>query len=106
MHSELICFEQSCRARYPITEVIYNCPKCGGLLEIKLGCDHLAVGALKHNWGGRRMSHDILHQSGVWPSRELLPFDEHAHRAVSLREGNTPLLDAPLAAEYGGVHRP
>ena len=31
--AQLVCFEEGCRARYPITEVIYNCPKCGGLLE-------------------------------------------------------------------------
>src|ERR1035438_6992316 len=33
MPAELACFEKRCRARYPITEVIYNCPACGGLLE-------------------------------------------------------------------------
>jgi len=33
MSAELVCFEERCRARFPITEVIYNCPKCGGLLE-------------------------------------------------------------------------
>src|SRR5262249_40611196 len=33
MAAELVCFAEKCRARFPITEVIYNCPKCGGLLE-------------------------------------------------------------------------
>ena len=33
MPAELICFNRNCRARFPITEVIYNCPLCGGLLE-------------------------------------------------------------------------
>ena len=33
MPAELVCFEERCRARYGITELIYNCPRCGGLLE-------------------------------------------------------------------------
>jgi threonine synthase len=41
----------------------------------------------------------------VWRYRELLPFDGHHHQVVSLREGNTPLLDAPRAARYGGLDR-
>src|SRR6202040_3651066 len=43
--------------------------------------------------------------SGVWRYREMLPFGAHVHLAVSLREGNTPLLDAPLAAQYGRLDR-
>ena len=33
MKSELICFNAACRASYPVTSPIYNCPACGGLLE-------------------------------------------------------------------------
>ena len=33
MPAELICFEERCRTRFSIDEVIYNCPRCGGLLE-------------------------------------------------------------------------
>ena len=31
--AHLRCFESACQARYQITDVLYNCPKCGGLLE-------------------------------------------------------------------------
>ena len=31
--AELVCFNEGCRARYAITEVLYNCPQCGGLIE-------------------------------------------------------------------------
>ena len=51
------------------------------------------------------MSNSALDQSGVWRYRELLPFEEYAKHAVSLREGNTPLLEAPVAARYGGLDR-
>ena len=59
----------------------------------------------KKIWRTRRTSNDALEQSGVWRYRELLPFDGHHHQVVSLREGNTPLLDAPRAARYGGLDR-
>lgn len=53
----------------------------------------------------RRASNTPLDQSGVWRYRELSPFlNDYAH-VVTLREGNTPLLDAPLAAEYGGLNQ-
>ncbi len=105
MPSELICFEQSCRARYPITDVIYNCPKCGALLEVLLASDGIDAPALKRIWRERRMCNAPLDQSGVWRYRELLPFEGDSRRAVTLREGNTPLLEAPIAAKYGGLDR-
>ncbi len=50
------------------------------------------------------MSNAALDQSGVWRYRELLGFvDTNQQRAVTLREGNTPLLAAPEAARYGGL---
>ena len=104
MLAELSCFEQNCRARFPITEAIYNCTVCGGLLEASLAKDGIQAGALKKIWRDRRTSNHALDQSGVWRYRELLPFDPDI-RAVTLREGNTPLLDAPRAAEYGGLDR-
>jgi threonine synthase len=105
MLAELACFEQKCRATFPLTEAIYNCPRCGGLLEARLIGDRIDPGALKKLWRERRASNLMLDQSGVWRYRELLPFDGLDHQAVSLREGNTPLLDAPRAAEYGGLDR-
>jgi threonine synthase len=103
MPSELICFEQKCRARFPIDSVLYNCTKCGGLLEAELGAANVDAAALKRTWRERRMSNATADQSGVWRYREMLPFDGQA--AVSLREGNTPLLDGTLTAPYGGLDR-
>jgi len=105
MLAELACFEQKCGASFPITETIYNCPQCGGLLEARFTEDCVDALPLKKLWRDRRTSNQVLDQSGVWRYRELLPFDGHHHQAVSLREGNTPLLDAARAAEYGGLDR-
>jgi threonine synthase len=105
MSAELACFEERCRARFPITEVIYNCPKCGGLLETVYPAPAASAAELKKLWRERRMSNAPLDQSGVWRYREFIPFLEPEHRVVTLREGSTPLLDAPRAAEYGGLDR-
>jgi threonine synthase len=65
--------------------------------------DRIEPESLKKTWLERRASNHPLDQSGVWRYRELLPFDGHHHQVVSLREGNTPLLDGPRAAAYGGL---
>src|SRR5262249_31503232 len=95
MLAELVCFEQTFRARFPVSEAIYNCPNCGGLLEACLSADGPQPEEWKKVWRDRRTSNHALDQSGVWRYRELLPFDGRHQQAISLREGNTPLLDAP-----------
>ena len=100
--SDLVCFNAACRARYAITDVLYNCTKCGGLLEADYRIE-ADPAALKKLFRERRMSNAPLDSSGVWRYRELFPFlDDYSH-VTTLREGNTPLLRAPLAAEYGGL---
>jgi threonine synthase len=103
MPAELICFEERCRARFPIAEVIYNCPHCGGLLEVWYPPVAAAPAELKRIWRERRTSNAPLDQSGVWRYREIIPFLESYDRVVTLREGHTPLLPAPPAARYGGL---
>ena len=103
MQSCLTCFEPACRAQFDINEVIYNCPKCGGLLEAQYDTSGIDAPALKRTWRERRMSNAPLEQSGVWRYRELFPFlDDYSH-VVTLREGNTPLLQSTRAAAYGGL---
>jgi threonine synthase len=103
MPAELACFEERCRARFPITEVLYNCPHCGGLLEAVYGRPAQSADELKKLWRERRLSNAPLDQSGVWRYREFIPFLDDYSRAMTLREGCTPLLPAPRAAEYGGL---
>ncbi|HMC62215.1 MAG TPA: hypothetical protein VKJ01_23675, partial [Candidatus Solibacter sp.] len=74
MTRELICFDRACRARYAITDVLYNCPKCGGLLEAVYGKPAQTAEELKALWRGRRTSNAPLDQSGVWRYREFIPF--------------------------------
>ena len=104
MLAELACFERKCQTHFPIDEPIYNCLKCGGLLEVSFRNGHVDTERWKKAWRERRTSNEIHDQSGVWRYRELLPFDGFHLQAVSLREGNTPLLNAPRAAEYARLN--
>jgi len=103
--AELKCFSAVCGARYAITEVMYNCPRCGALLEAAYTSERPAAEALKRTFRERRLSNAPLDQSGVWRYREMFPFLDDYRHVVTLREGNTPLLDAPLAAAYGALDR-
>ncbi len=103
MPAHLVCFEKACRKRYPVTEVIYNCPACGGLLEVGYTDWSPDPERLKRFFRERRMSNAPLEQSGVWRYRELIPFLDDFGNVVTLREGNTPLLESPKAAAYGGL---
>ena len=103
MLAELTCFNQTCGARFPIEQVIYTCSKCGSLLEASAPQLGTTVPALKKLWRERRMSNAAVNQSGVWRYRELLPFDGAEKHIVTLREGDTPLLQAGRAAAYGGL---
>jgi len=105
VHAELVCFNPSCRTSFGISEILYNCPKCGGLLETNYTGTRPDAPWLKKTFRERRMSNAPLDQSGVWRYRELFPFLDNDSHAVTLREGNTPLLDSPLAAQYGGLDR-
>src|SRR5579883_720417 len=103
MTAELVCFEPRCRARFAVTEVVYNCPRCGGLIEAAYPARDAS--GWKALWRERRTSNAPLDQSGVWRYREFLPFVDDYRHIVTLREGATPLLDAPRAAAYGGLNR-
>ncbi len=103
MQACLACFSAACGAKYAIDEVLYQCPKCDSLLEVEYDYERTAAASWPQLWRQRRLQNDPLNQSGVWRYREMLPFGPEPVRAVTLREGNTPLLSAPLAASYVGL---
>jgi threonine synthase len=105
MQASLRCINESCTARFGIEEVIYNCSKCGSLLEAVYTGAFPAAGELKQTFRNRRLSNAPLDQSGVWRYRELFPFLDDVSHVVTLREGNTPLLDGPITATYAGLDR-
>ena len=94
------CIEPNCEHTFDLEHPIYTCSICNGLLDItwteppKQDADFLRT-----LWINRKTSNDPRDQSGVWRFREILPFEQSAP-VVSLKEGNTPLYDAPKSAAY------
>ena len=99
----LRCIEDDCLSQHPITERAYTCPECGGLLDVDYDLSAGEADALKQTFTARRTSDAQIDLSGVWRFRELLPFVEDLSEVVTLREGNTPIYDAPRSAEYSGL---
>ena len=91
MKQTLECIE--CGAVHPLNERAYVCPKCGGLLEIRLG---EVLDFDPKAWSQRPL--------GVWRYRELLPIGEKVE-VVSLGEGGTGLHECRrLAKDLGLKH--
>ncbi len=105
MRAYLASIEAGSSFEYPITDVIYTCPRSGSLLEVRYEGAPSEPWTLKQVWRERRMSNHPIDQSGVWRYREMFPFLDNERHIVTLREGNTPILDACLAAEYAGLDR-
>jgi threonine synthase len=101
--AELRCIEEGCRATFSLDETLVVCARCGGLLDAELrDIAEAARRSLRSLWAERRNSLDPADTSGVWRFRELLPIAAGAP-LVTLREGNTPLYEAPRAAHYAGL---
>jgi threonine synthase len=101
---QLACLNPACLSTFPVDEAIYTCLRCGALIEASDPGLALDAAAAKRAWRERRLSNAPLDQSGVWRYRELLGFaGAGSGGVVTLREGNTPLLDAPRAARYAGL---
>ena len=87
-----------------------RCAQCGDLLEVvypgwKTGARvaGLDAAALKELWRQRRTSFNALDESGVWRFREVLPALHDWNRAITLREGNTPVYELPVCGRAAGV---
>ena len=101
--AELRCVDASCGAHYALDERVVVCARCGGLLEVESGPAPAAAGtSLPDLWARRRTSDLPADASGVWRFREMLPIGAQ-QPLVTLREGNTPLYEAPRAATYSGL---
>jgi threonine synthase len=94
------CIEPDCGQTYDIDTPIYTCTICNGLLDISwTEQQNEDPDRLRSLWKSRKTSNDPRDQSGVWRFREILPFEQNS-AVVSLKEGNTPLYNAPKSAAY------
>ncbi len=116
---QLRCTDCGARIAADAVRSDFRCEDCKGLFEVlypwsegwsaeKTAAPAVEVrlpnpGGLRHLWQERKTSTMAVDQSGVWRFREMLPFLRDVERAVTLREGNTPLYEMPRAAERAGV---
>src|SRR5258707_10299921 len=95
----------------------FRCVEWGELLEVEYPSWSAAgapipgprrtpnPGALRWLWQDRLQSRLPIDQSGVWRFRELLPILLQPEKAVTLREGNTPLYQLLQCAEELGLEQ-
>jgi threonine synthase len=72
----------NCQTKYGINEIVYFCPKCGDLLEVKYDFKEIAKKLETSNWRDVPLS--------VWRYKDFMPIQDIS-KIVSLNEGGTGL---------------
>jgi len=97
---------RGCEGRYSIFDVIYHCPKCGGLLEVGHDVDTLAQKS-PSEWIGlfeeRTRTNEWPYGSGVWGKKEWVCPDLDNDNIVSMYEGHTNLYWAQRLGQQIGI---
>jgi len=97
---------RGCGERYPLDEVIYTCPRCGGLLDIEHDVDALrdrSASAWIKLFDQRIRTNEWPYGSGVWGKKEwVLPALDNGN-VVSMYEGHTNLFWAERLGRELGV---
>ncbi len=93
----------NCGQQYPMSQVIYTCESCGGLLDIQHDLTTLQQTLTRSTFDARLGSFEKPFNSGVWRYKELVYPDIDAALIVSKPEGNTNLYHVPKLAQWAGV---
>jgi threonine synthase len=95
-----------CDFRAELTEVVYECPRCGGLLEVEHDRAALArrsAGEWKALFDGRFKLGPWPYGSGVWGKKEWVYPQLADENVVSMFEGGSPLLKIDRYARELGL---
>ena len=95
-----------CSEQYSLKDVIYRCPRCGNLLEVRHDLDRLRQRApddWKETFGKRYLRTQWPYGSGVWGKREWVCPDVTDDNVVSTFEGGTNLFWAERLGKQIGV---
>jgi threonine synthase len=99
------CF-RGCEGQYPLTQIIYECPTCSGLLEVRHDMDALK-GKSADQWRDlfdkRYMRTDWPYGSSVWGKKELVCPTVDDANVVSMFEGGSNLFWAERLGHEIGV---
>ena len=95
-----------CSEQYSLKDILYRCPRCGNLLEVRHDLDRLrqrAPGDWKETFDKRYLRTQWPYGSGVWGKREWVCPDVTDDNVVSTFEGGTNLFWAERLGEKIGV---
>ena len=95
-----------CEGRWELTEIIYRCPLCDGLLEVKHDVQALkgrSPAAWMSLFDRRYMRTSWPYGSGVWGKKELVYPQLNDDNVVSIYEGGTNLFWAERLGESIGL---
>ena len=96
-----------CSGSYPLSEVIYSCPECGELLEVRHDMDALrdrSGSAWSKLFDQRWMTREWPYGSGVWGKKEWVQPHLRDENVVSTAEGGTNLFWAERYGKSLGLH--
>ncbi len=99
-------FECDMGCTYPLTEVIYRCKNCNGLLKVKHDLDVLkqrSADDWKSLFERRYMSTEYPYGSGVWGKKELVCPIIEDENVISMCEGGTNLFWADRFGKQLGL---
>lgn len=97
---------EGCGETYPLTEVIYRCRNCDGLLEVQHDMDVLKQQSAvdwKSLFEQRYMRTRYPYGSGVWGKKELVCPNVDDNNIISMYEGGTNLFWAERFGEQLGL---
>ena len=80
-----------CTARMPLSEVIYLCPNCGSLLDVRHDFNQFSADLLRTKFNDRLGTYEHPYRSGVWRYKELVWPEIDPDAIISHPEGNTNL---------------
>ena len=108
LHSHFRCFERCTPGeQFSVFDVIYRCPRCGGLLEVHHARQPLLDCHSGQEWqqkfDDRSGTHEFPYGSGVWRYQEWVMPHLLPENIVSMYEGNSNLFRADRLGEQIGV---
>jgi threonine synthase len=96
----------NCAGDYSLETIIYNCPQCGDLLEVRHDLEALrqkSAAEWKEIFAQRYRSTEWPYNSGIWGKKEWVnPLIANAN-IISLGEGGTPLFHALRFGKWLGL---
>ncbi|MBN2158091.1 MAG: threonine synthase [Spirochaetes bacterium] len=96
-----------CGETYPLDEVVYECKKCGNLLEVHhdlAPLKKLSAKKWRELFDGRTGTTEWPYGSGIWSKKEWVVPEIDSKHIVSMSEGNTNLFWAKRFGSMFGMN--